>query len=388
MPFIGNKPTAVPLSGDDIQDGTITSADLQSGVIQNQSAFKNIIINGDMSIAQRGTSFTGLSNGDSQYTLDRFKFQEAGAPTYQFTMSQDTDVPSGQGFAKSLKMDCTTAQGSLAAADGVRIEQRFEGQNLQYLKKGTSNAESLTLSFWVKSNKTGTYIAEIFDNDNSRQISKSYTIDSASTWEKKTITYAGDTSGSLDNNNSHSLDVRLWLGAGSNFTSGTLNTSWNSVTAANRVVGQVNLADSTANEWYITGVQLEAGTTASDFEFLPFDVNKNRCLRYFAKFEASSGKNYGLGITNNDNLNATVTIPFNVEMRTSPTSLTQTGTASDYRLRTYLSDTCTSVPYLNVATLFNIEVGFINSGHGFGNGVIVRGQGNSSSSFIGVDAEL
>ena len=249
--------------------------------ISTGGMYKNIIINGDMSIAQRGTSFTGLSNGDSQYTLDRFKFQEAGAPTYQFTMSQDTDVPSGQGFAKSLKMDCTTAQGSLAAADGVRIEQRFEGQNLQYLKKGTSNAESLTLSFWVKSNKTGTYIAEIFDNDNSRQISKSYTIDSASTWEKKTITYAGDTSGSLDNNNSHSLDVRLWLGAGSNFTSGTLNTSWNSVTAANRVVGQVNLADSTANEWYITGVQLEAGTTASDFEFLPYDVNLQRCQRYY-----------------------------------------------------------------------------------------------------------
>ena len=131
MPFIGNKPTAVPLSGDDIQDGTITSADLQSGVIQNQSAFKNIIINGDMSIAQRGTSFTGLSNGDSQYTLDRFKFQEAGAPTYQFTMSQDTDVPSGQGFAKSLKMDCTTAQGSLAGDDFIYINTSVEGQNLQ-----------------------------------------------------------------------------------------------------------------------------------------------------------------------------------------------------------------------------------------------------------------
>ena len=316
MPFIGNKPTAVPLSGDDIQDGTITSADLQSGVIQNQSAFKNIIINGDMSIAQRGTSFTGLSNGDSQYTLDRFKFQEAGAPTYQFTMSQDTDVPSGQGFAKSLKMDCTTAQGSLAAADGVRIEQRFEGQNLQYLKKGTSNAESLTLSFWVKSNKTGTYIAEIFDNDNSRQISKSYTIDSASTWEKKTITYAGDTSGSLDNNNSHSLDVRLWLGAGSNFTSGTLNTSWNSVTAANRVVGQVNLADSTANEWYITGVQLEAGTTASDFEFLPYDVNLGRCKRYCQKYIDP----HLVGVNNSGNLPSRVGMNLPVDMRTTPSA--------------------------------------------------------------------
>ena len=264
-------------------DTTNMIEDVPQSKLDNNINFRNIIINGDMSIAQRGTSFTGLSNGDSQYTLDRFKFQEAGAPTYQFTLSQDTDVPTGQGFAKSLKMDCTTAQGSLAAADGLRIEQRFEGQNLQYLKKGTSSAESLTLSFWVKSNKTGTYIAEIFDNDNSRQISKAYTIDSANTWEKKTMTYAGDTSGSLDNDNSHSLDVRLWLGAGSNFTSGTLNTSWNTSTNANRIVGQVNLADSTSNEWYITGVQLEAGEVASDFEFLPFDVNLQRCQRYYQK---------------------------------------------------------------------------------------------------------
>jgi hypothetical protein len=244
--------------------------------------FRNIIINGDMSIAQRGTSATGLTNGSSGlHTVDRWRFGEAGSPTAEFTQSQSTDVPTGQGFVKSLKMDCTTAQGSLAAADGLRIEQRFEGQNLQYLKKGTSSAESLTLSFWVKSNKTGTYIAEIFDNDNSRQISKAYTIDSANTWEKKTMTYAGDTSGALDNDNSHSLDVRLWLGAGTDFTSGTLNTSWNSVTTANRLVGQVNLADSTSNEWYITGVQLEAGTTASDFEFLPYDVNLQRCYRYY-----------------------------------------------------------------------------------------------------------
>ena len=278
---------------------------IPSAGFQDNVKFRNIIINGDMSIAQRGTSFTGLSNGDSQYTLDRFKFQEAGAPTYQFTLSQDTDVPTGQGFAKSLKMDCTTAQSSLAAADGLRIEQRFEGQNLQYLKKGTSSAESLTLSFWVKSNKTGTYIAEIFDNDNSRQISKAYTINSASTWEKKTLTYAGDTSGSLDNDNSHSLDVRIWLGAGSNFTSGTLNTSWNSVTAATRIVGQVNLADSTSNEWYITGVQLEAGTTASDFEFLPHDVNLQRCQRYYFKWgvtqDNTSGSVYSFGTGGNTN---------------------------------------------------------------------------------------
>ena len=293
---------------------------IPSAGFQDNVKFRNIIINGDMSIAQRGTSFTGLSNGDSQYTLDRFKFQEAGAPTYQFTMSQDTDVPSGQGFAKSLKMDCTTAQGSLAAADGLRIEQRFEGQMLQYLKKGTSSAESLTLSFWVKSNKTGTYIAELFDTDNTRQISKSYTIDASNTWEKKIITFDGDTTGALDNDNSHSLDIRFWLGAGSNFTSGTLNTSWNSVTVANRAVGQVNLADSTSNEWYVTGVQLEAGTTASNFEFLPVDINHLRCLRYYWNSEYNTSSNFGYGW--HAAANATriyYTIDWKVPMRAVPT---------------------------------------------------------------------
>ena len=258
-------------------------------VALNTVGSKNIIINGDMSIAQRGTSATGLGNGDSGYhTVDRWRFNENGSPTYEFTMSQDTDVPTGQGFAKSLKLDCTTAQGSLASSEALRIWSVFEGQNLQYLKKGTANAESLTLSFWVKSNKTGTYIAELYDNDNSRQISKSYTIDSASTWEKKTLTFAGDTTGAFDNDNNASLYLMFWLAAGTDFTSGTLNTSWNSVTDANRAVGQVNLADSTSNDFWITGVQLEAGTTASDFEFLPYDVNLQRCERYYQVFNYAS----------------------------------------------------------------------------------------------------
>jgi hypothetical protein len=261
--------------------------------ISNSNNFRNIIINGDMSIAQRGTSFTGLGNGDSQYTLDRFRFEEAGAPTFEFTLSQDTNVPTGQGFATSLKMDCTTAQGSLASGDACQIVQKLEGQMLQYLKKGTANAESLTLSFWVKSNKTGTYIFEIFDNDNSRTISKSYTVDVSNTWEKKTITLSGDTTGSFNNDNGQSAAILFWLGAGTNFTSGTLQTSWGTNTAANRAVGQVNLADDTANEWYITGVQLEAGTTASDFEFLPHDVNLARCQRYFQLLAEGDNKTFG-----------------------------------------------------------------------------------------------
>jgi len=243
--------------------------------------FRNIIINGDMSVAQRATSSTGITSGGYE-TIDRIKTEIGTQGTW--TQSQSTDVPSGQGFSNSFKMDCTTATASLLGGASLIFRHRFEGQNLQYLKKGTSNAESLTLSFWVKSNKTGTYTAELYDIDNDRQISKTYTIDSASTWEKKTITYDGDTTGTLDNDNGFSFELLLWLGSGSDKTSGTLNTSWNSVTAANRVSSsQVNLGDSTDNEWYITGVQLEAGTAASDFEFLPFDVSLRRCERYFYK---------------------------------------------------------------------------------------------------------
>jgi len=240
----------------------------------NTVGSKNIIINGDMSIAQRSTSETGIT-GSGYNTVDRFRTNMGTAGTW--TQSQSTDVPTGQGFATSFKMDCTTANGSLSAGSFLIIDQRVEGQNLQYLKKGTSSAESTTISFWVKSAKTGTYIVALNDVDNSRYIANSYTISSANTWEKKTITYAGDTTGAFGNDNAASLKVQFWLVAGTTYTSGTLATSWESATNANQAVGQVNLADSTSNEWYITGVQLEAGTTASDFEFLPDDVNKNRC---------------------------------------------------------------------------------------------------------------
>ena len=247
--------------------------------------FRNIVINGDMSIAQRATSVTGITGGGYK-TIDRFPLNlDLGT----WTQSQSTDVPTGQGFAKSFKMDCTTANASPSAAILAAVRTKIEGQNLQYLKKGTASAESTTLSFWVKSNKTGTYICELIDNDNSRQISQAYTISSANTWEKKTLTYAGDTSGAFGNDNGASLELHFWLGAGSNYTSGTLSTTWTSITTANRAVGQVNLADSTSNEWYVTGVQLEAGTAASDFEFLPHDVNLDRCERYFKIVLRSTG---------------------------------------------------------------------------------------------------
>jgi len=282
----------------------------------NNTKFKNIIINGDMSIAQRATSSTGVtSNG--YYTCDRWNTIPINLGTW--TLTKSTDVPTNQGFVSSFKLDCTTADASPAADDLFIFRQKMEGQNLQYIKKGTSSAESLTLSFWVKSNKTGTYIAELFDNDNTRQISKAYTINSADTWEKKTVTFPGDTTGALDNDNAVSLIVQFWLGSGSTYSSGTLSTTWTANTNANRAVGQVNLADSTSNEWYITGVQLEAGTDSSGFEFLPHDVNLIRCKRYYFKqelrFFICARYNHSSGASLGD-------FYFPTEMRANPTAST------------------------------------------------------------------
>ena len=249
----------------------------QSG-ISGDSSFRNILINGDMNIAQRGTSASGR-DASGFPTLDRWRTDIINAGTW--TISQSTTVPTGQGFFNSQKWDCTTADGSLASADRVFFEQRIEDQNCVYLKKGTSSALSTTASFWVRSNKTGTYICEIYDSHNSRHINKSYTIDAADTWEKKIITFPGDTTGAFANDNGIGLMIRFWLAAGATYNSGTLATSWQANDAADRAVGQVNLADSTSNEWYITGVQLEAGDAATDFEFLPADVQLQRCSRYY-----------------------------------------------------------------------------------------------------------
>ncbi len=297
--------------------------DITAAKIAGQINFKNLIINGDMSIAQRGTSFSSVTS--TQYTLDRWRWTP-GSGTGTFTLSRSTDVPTGQGFANSFKADCT-ATATPTGTNSIGLKTRFEGQMLQYLKKGTSNAESLTLSFWVKSNKTGTYIAELEDNDNSRTINKSYTINSANTWEKKTITYAGDTSGTLNNDNGLSFTVVYYINAGPDLQSGTLQTSWGSTTPANRAVGQVKLADSTGNEWYITGVQLEADTSASDFEFIPKDINLQRCMRYYQiyNYMGNPGSEFGYSLpirqssAGNKQWLITTTLPIGV--RTSSATL-------------------------------------------------------------------
>jgi hypothetical protein len=294
-------------------------------VALNTVGSKNIIINGDMSIAQRSTSVASITTG-GYYTLDRFNLGINSLGTW--TQSQSTDVPTGQGFATSLKMDCTTADASPSASDYILISQKFEGQNLQYLKKGTANALPLTASFWVKSTKTGTFILELYDDDNSRSISKSYTVSVTNTWEYKTVTFAGDTTGTITNDNGNGLELTFWLGAGTDYSSGTLNTTWGSVVNANRAVGQVNLADDTANDWYITGVQLEAGTTASDFEFLPVDVNLQRCQRYFQSIGGVSDAAIASGMSTGSAVSSFV-IHYITTMRVAPTHAVSTLEVTD-----------------------------------------------------------
>tara|TARA_R100001015_G_C4611820_1_gene167266 strand:+ start:225 stop:1331 length:1107 start_codon:yes stop_codon:yes gene_type:complete len=247
---------------------------------------KNLLINGGMNVWQRSVSVTSKTTG-GYYTVDRFGNGISSHGTY--SIARSTTVPSGQGFGYSWKMDCTTADTSLAAGAEVTFYQAIEGQNLQRIKKGTSSADSLTLSFWIRSNLTGTLTAELLDTDNTRQISQTFTISSADTWEKKELTFAGDTSGALTNDANASLYVVIYLAAGSNFTSGTLNTSWASTTNANRVSSSnINIASSTSDEVLITGVQLEVGTAATDFEFESYATTLEKCKRYYHKMQAES----------------------------------------------------------------------------------------------------
>ena len=224
------------------------------------------------------------------------------------------------GFKSAVKIDVTTADASLAATDYHFLGYRFEGQHLQHIKKGTSSAESLTLQFWVRSPKTGTHIVQLYDQDNNRHICKSYTVSSANTWEKKILTFAGDTTGTLDDDNNMSIQVYWWLLAGSDYTSGTLATSWASFTAANVAVGQVNVLDNTSNDFYLTGVQMEVGTNATDFEHRPFHEELHSCNRYYIDTRSGGSSYGGVAMTRSVYANyAYGTSMFPAEMRAKPT---------------------------------------------------------------------
>ena len=317
--------------------------------VTNRPNVKPIIYNGDMAVAQRGTSSSGHSSGGGYLTVDRMS-HSFGIGTW--TVSQETDAPTGSGFANSLKMDCTTAGASPSAGAVLIVVQKLEGQDLQLFKKGTANAEKMTISFWVKSAKTGTYIMELDDNDNNRTISQAYTISSANTWEKKVLTFDGDTTGAFDNDNGESLRINWWLAAGSNFTSGTLATSWVTTVNANRVVGNVNLADSTSNDWYLTGVQLEVGeydsTTIPPFQNESYGDNLARCQRYYQVIREANTAYFANGFMYSTTIGIGIT-DLAVKMRTAPTLVTNSNANQFTFYRAGAADTVSTFA-LNSAT--------------------------------------
>ena len=298
-------------------------------------AAKNFIINGAQNVAQRGTSSTGLGGSTGYYVTDRNKlvFSTSG----RLTMEQVADGPSG--FLNATKLSCTTADTSIGAGENFLFSQYFEGQNLQSLKKGTSDAVPITVSFYVKGNASATYGMEIYDLDNTRSIST--TFDVTTGWTRVEKTFAGDTSGALDDDNAASLAIFLWLHAGSDSNSGTLNTSWNSVTAANRTdSNNTSFFDSTSRTFFITGWQMEIGEKATAFEHEPIETTLQKAQRYHYNL-THSVTNVPIGTAvyyNSSQVN--VIVPFPVTMRAVPT-LNVTSATSYYNIfRNGATDSC------------------------------------------------
>ena len=344
---------------------------------------RNLIINGAMQVAQRGTSVSASSAGYA--TVDRWRHAIANAGV--FTVSQDTTGPDG--FSNSLKCECTTADASLAASDYIRLEHRIEAQNLQQLSYGSSGAKQATLSFWVKANKTGTYVCWFYQDDDTRICNATYTVNSSGTWEYKTITVPADAVGVIDNDNGLGLIVGWILAAGTDYTSGSAPTSWQSDVTADRYVGQsVNLADTIGNYWQITGVQLEVGDTATPFEHRSYGQELALAQRFFQKIGGtennliighshtySGGYSYGV-------------FKYDAPMRAIPSGSVSTNAAGTWRYR-YGS----GLNVDNIATQVGIDQFGISQcrffmGHGQAANTQGWIRGQSSASYVVLDAEL
>ena len=350
--------------------------------------FRNIVINGDCSVAQRATSAASITTA-GYHTIDRYRTAISNGGTW--TQSQSTDVPTGQGFATSLKMDCTTADASIGSSDYLHVQLPIEAQNLQYLKYGTDSAQTLTLSFWVKSNKTGTYCICLQKSDTTRyDYVAEYSISSVSTWEKKTIIIAPDSNikaagGVIDNNNGEGFKLKFTLLTGSS-RYGT-NDTWNTSTPADATSNQVNLADSTSNEWYVTGVQLEAGSVATDFEVIPFDQNLERCQRYYMRWQGDASDQRsianGMAVTTSQ---VRMVVVYPITLRSFPTvTEADIETLNAAKVVTVVNLNATVDPGINAVNL-QIDA---DSGTPYtvGQAISLR-TGASTSSYLALSAEL
>jgi len=332
MPYTGPEPARRPLSSDDIIDGIVSTADLADSAVTTAKITnnavtaakvsadvaqlgKNLIQNGSFAVAQRG-SVSGIGGSQTYTTCDRFKlFFGTGSEQGRVTTTQDTDVPSGGGFSSSLKIDCTTAESAVASGELFALSQDIEAQNLQHLLYGNAAAKTLALSFWFKSPKSGTHCVALRQPDGSRSYVREFTVASADTWEKHTVTFSGDASGTINNDTGAGLSVVWPLVAGSDFQ----------VTADQWAAGsdyatsnQQNLLDNTANNIYISGVQLEVGSVATDFEHEDYGTTLAKCQRYFLALTENS--DYWHAGYQNLVSRFYAPINFAVEMRAAPTA--------------------------------------------------------------------
>lgn len=343
--------------------------------------FKNRIINGAMVLNQRGFSGTPAS---LEYTLDRWRTLMSTASS-KFTVSQNAgSVTPPAGFINYLGVTSSSAY-SVGSGDQYGIQQWIEGYNIADLAWGTANAQTVTLSFWVRSSLTGTFGGSLGNSGGSRSYPFTYTISSANTWEYETITIAGDTSGTWLTDNSRGLNVTFGLGVGSTL-SGTAGAwagaDYRSATGATSVVG------TNGATFYVTGVMLEKGSTATSFDYRPYGTELQLCQRYYQKFSATGGgQNFGSGMMNTTTTSR-MFIPFLVPLRTNPTALEQSGTASDYAIfHGGTVTTCSAVPGFVSATVNG--GGFeatIASGGTIGYGTLLRSA--TSSAYLGFSAEL
>jgi hypothetical protein len=277
--------TAIPAANITGTLPAISGANL-TGVNAVNGGRKNMIINGAMNVAQRGTSTTGVGT-TGFFACDRVKlYAGGGSSSSRYTVTQSTDSPTG--FNYSYKIDCTTANASPSAGHNTYLRLGIiEKQDLVNTKFGTSSAESLTLSFWVKSNITGSQQVLFANHVDQKQAGGTFTISSADTWEKKTITVSGDTVNSFDATNPTSLALSfdMFLEAGSTYYGGTAQgTTWGDRTDNKKAVNRLNISSSTSNYLNITGVQLELGSTATDFEYRSYGEELALCQRYFQTY--------------------------------------------------------------------------------------------------------
>jgi len=350
--------------------GNVTAS--QGFVPSTQLGHRNLIINGDMRVAQRGTSTTGVQGTDGYYACDRWRTQTDQGT---WTVSQSTDAPDG--FQYSQKIQCTSTGGASGNADEVCFRYYLEGQDVQHLAYGTSDAKKLTLSFWVKTNQTGTYTV-MFQSQNSGagfpRLSKTFTVNSADTWEYKTLSFIGDTTNTMPTDNTIGLALFVYFGAASTFTSGTQNTtSWHSTNADSVNSDIPGLGGSTSDYAQITGVQLEVGSVATPFEHRSYGEELARCQRYYY----SSGTVGGNIATHAGSNGWSCHFNFPVSMRTTPT--VATSNTQSYSGSSWVNWTNSNGSDItSLGFQFDVSGGFSSA---FGNAYLFKG------SYI-ADAEL